>query len=80
MNSANIKSILDTAAWGEIEAFLLKKVKAETGIEKIKTDKRFEDIAIEVMALKKARTILKNALSQLRRQANNTTENNESYI
>ena len=80
MNKQGVKSILLTPAWQEIEAYLLGAIKDGIGIDKVKTDgRRYEDIAIDVIAIQEAGKILKRAMNGLKRLANNDTENIESY-
>lgn len=74
------KMILETAGWQDVENYLLEKVKDGCGIDKVKTDKRYEDVAIEVMALQKAQRILKNALTGLKRMANEIKDEDEGYV
>lgn len=80
MNKQVVKSILQTPAWQEIEDYLLSTIKDGVGVDKVKTDgRRYEDIAVDVIAMQEAGKILKRAISGLKRFANNDKESEESY-
>jgi hypothetical protein len=74
-----VKATLNTQGWFIIESWLKEKVTEVRLARNTKKDKRFEDIAIDVLARQKAANRMLSVLNKLDRIKNGTEVKKQVY-